>query len=128
MNLNESPAFLLLDTNITGTHKDLPVSLYESGDQTFQSTLFALPWMALKSLHLGSHVVCFAELHNVDGTQQFIFVLAEYTIQTSEAERIGVNQVARVLPAGNDSGSDQCEPSLTSYNEQHLHHVTACNQ
>ena len=55
----------------------------------------------------------------MDGTQQSIFVMAEYTIQTSEAERIGVNQVARVLPAGNDSGSDQCEPSLTSYNAVH---------
>jgi hypothetical protein len=28
-------------------------------------------------------------------------------VQTSEAERIGVNQVARVLPSGNDSGSEQ---------------------
>lgn len=29
--------------------------------------------------------------------------------QTSEAERIGINQIAKVLPRGNDKASDQCE-------------------
>lgn len=28
-------------------------------------------------------------------------------MQTSEAERIGVNQVAKILPSGKSSGSDQ---------------------
>ncbi len=28
-------------------------------------------------------------------------------LQTSEAERIGINQVAKVLPPGNDKGTDQ---------------------
>ena len=27
--------------------------------------------------------------------------------QTSEAERIGINQIAKVLPRGNDKASDQ---------------------
>ena len=31
MNINESPVFLLLDTDMSRKHKDLPVSLYESG-------------------------------------------------------------------------------------------------
>jgi len=77
MVLNESPAFLLLDTDVSHQHKELPLGLYES------------------------------ELHNVDGSATHQFVAAEYVIQTSEAERIGVNQVARVLPSGNDSGSEQ---------------------
>jgi hypothetical protein len=29
--------------------------------------------------------------------------------QTSEAERIGINQIAKVLPRGNDRGTDQCK-------------------
>ena len=34
-------------------------------------------------------------------------------MQTSEAERIGVNQVAKILPSGKSSGSDQREaPAL----------------
>lgn len=32
MTLNESPAFLLLDTDISHQHKELPVALYESGE------------------------------------------------------------------------------------------------
>ena len=31
MNINESPVFLLLDTDMSRKHKDLPVTLYESG-------------------------------------------------------------------------------------------------
>ena len=31
-------------------------------------------------------------------------------LQTSEAERIGINQVAKVLTAGNDRSADQREP------------------
>ncbi len=31
-------------------------------------------------------------------------------MQTSEAERIGINQVAKVLPSGNDKGTDQRTP------------------
>lgn len=31
---NESPVFLLMDTNMDHAHKDLPVYLYESGERT----------------------------------------------------------------------------------------------
>ena len=31
-------------------------------------------------------------------------------LQTSEAERIGVNQVAKVHATGNPTGTDQCKP------------------
>lgn len=34
-------------------------------------------------------------------------------VQTSEAERIGVNQVAKVHATGNPTGTDQCELSVT---------------
>ena len=36
MNINESPVFLLLDTDLSRKHKDLPVSLYESGAPTWE--------------------------------------------------------------------------------------------
>jgi hypothetical protein len=35
-------------------------------------------------------------------------------LQTSEAERIGINQVAKVLPSGNDKGTDQRAPALAA--------------
>ncbi|CAL8470813.1 g10355 [Coccomyxa elongata] len=84
MNFNESPVFLLLDPNMNRTHKDLPVSLFES------------------------------ELHVIDGVSQSIFVQSKYTIETSEAERIGINQIAKVLPRGNDKGTDQLTAHYTS--------------
>ena len=34
-------------------------------------------------------------------------------MQTSEAERIGVNQVAKILPSGKSSGSDQRAPAAS---------------
>ena len=72
----------------------------------------------------------------MDGTSQTVFVQSKYTVQvgqsahehpakcggsckwkssdfacvhaqTSEAERIGINQIAKVLPRGNDKASDQ---------------------
>ena len=33
-----------------------------------------------------------------------------HALQTSEAERIGVNQVAKVHATGNPTGTDQCKP------------------
>lgn len=35
-------------------------------------------------------------------------------LQTSEAERIGVNQVAKVHATSNPTGTDQCEPSCST--------------
>lgn len=32
-----------------------------------------------------------------------------YPLQTSDAERIGVDQVAKILPSGKASGSEQCK-------------------
>ncbi len=32
MTLNESPAFLLLDTDVSHQHKELPLALFESGE------------------------------------------------------------------------------------------------
>lgn len=32
--------------------------------------------------------------------------------QTSDAERIGVDQVAKIMPSGKASGSEQCESTL----------------
>ena len=35
MELNESPIFLLLDTTVDPARKDLPVTLYETGEQAW---------------------------------------------------------------------------------------------
>jgi COP9 signalosome complex subunit 6 len=87
MELNESPVFLLLDTttaantNTKGSAAaatdELPVSLFES------------------------------ELHVVEGNPSFTFVQTSFTIATEEAERIGVDQVSKLLPSGNAAGTDQ---------------------
>ncbi|DBB04951.1 TPA: hypothetical protein ACH3X3_010232 [Trebouxia sp. C0006] len=84
MELNESPVFLLFHTQQNVIRKDLPVSLYES------------------------------ELHVVDDRPSFIFVQAKFTVETSEAERIGVNQVAKVHATGNPTGTDQLAAHLTA--------------
>ena len=44
---------------------------------------------------------------------------SNFCVQTSEAERIGVNQVAKVLPSGKASGTEQC--TLLLSNAQLLH-------
>ncbi|KAL4515915.1 hypothetical protein Ndes2526B_g00630 [Nannochloris sp. 'desiccata'] len=87
MELNESPVFLLLDTTTRGASSaaasdQLPVSLFES------------------------------ELHVVEGNPSFTFVQASFTIATEEAERIGVDQVSKLLPSGNAVGTDQLTAHL----------------
>eukprot|EP00891_Asterochloris_glomerata_P005404 jgi/Astpho2/5404/e_gw1.00076.27.1_t len=84
MELNESPVLLLFNTRIDALRKDLPILLYES------------------------------ELHVVDERPTFIFVQSRFSIETSEAERIGVNQVAKVHPTGNPSGTEQLTVRLTA--------------
>lgn len=70
MELNESPVYLSFGGVISPAHKDLPVTLYES------------------------------ELRMVDGQPSTTFSKAKYTIETVEAERISVDNVARILPSG----------------------------
>ncbi|GMH44168.1 hypothetical protein BSKO_12102 [Bryopsis sp. KO-2023] len=82
MEMTESPIFLTLDSRIDHSRKDLPVSMFET------------------------------ELHVIDGVPSFIFVKASYSIATSEAERVGVDQVAKILPSGKGSGSDQLTAHL----------------
>lgn len=80
---NESPLLLLLDPVIDHSRKDLPLDVFET------------------------------ELHVVDGVPQTIFVKANYSMETSDAERIGVDQVAKILPSGRASGSEQLIAHLT---------------
>ncbi|KAL4437304.1 hypothetical protein ABPG75_004443 [Micractinium tetrahymenae] len=84
MEVNESPVFLRLDPSRDPSQKDLPVCLYES------------------------------ELHVLNGVPSFIFVQSKYTIETSEAERIGVDQVAKILPTGAASGTNQLTAHMSS--------------
>ena len=49
-----------------------------------------------------------AELHVVAGAPTQQFVRAAYSIETSDAERVGVDQVAKILPGGGKAaGSEQ---------------------
>ncbi|KXZ48035.1 hypothetical protein GPECTOR_31g399 [Gonium pectorale] len=82
----ESPVFLLLDPTVDHTRKDLPVVLYET------------------ELHLAPDT----------GAPGLVFVRAPYAIETSDAERIGVDQVARILPSGRATGSEQLSAQLVS--------------
>lgn len=82
--INESPVFLLLNPMVDCLRKDLPVTLYET------------------------------EFHVMDGAPSMVFVRANYTVETSDAERIGVDQVAKILPSGKASGSEQLSAHLIS--------------
>lgn len=77
------------------------------------------------SLTASLHMVCLltllrlcpaplAELHLAEGEASLSFVRASYSIETSDAERIGVDQVAKILPGGKASGSEQREWPLSS--------------
>jgi len=74
---NESPIFLLLDAaaSYIAATRDLPITIFES------------------------------ELHVVEDQPTLLFVKVPYRIQTGEAERIGVDHVARVNPTGGAEGS-----------------------
>jgi len=81
--VNESPLYLLLDTAACARPetKDLPISVFES------------------------------ELRMIEDKPTMLFVKVPYRIETGEAERIGVDQVARITPgAGAITGS-----ALTSH-------------
>lgn len=80
---NEGPVFLLLNPAIDASRKDLPVDVYET------------------------------ELHVLEGVAQTIFVRANYSMETSDAERIGVDQVAKILASGKATGTEQLTAHLT---------------
>ena len=48
------------------------------------------------------------EMHVLDGNPTQIFVKSAFKVETSDAERIGVDQVAKILPSGKATGSEQC--------------------
>lgn len=72
---NENPLLLLLDPHHDERSKDLPVSLYES------------------------------ELHMVKDVPTHLFVSLPFKIETTEAERVSVDHVSKVSPAGEDGVS-----------------------
>jgi len=81
--INESPVFLLLDPTISAANKDLPIMLYET------------------------------EMHVIEGIPSQIFVQAKYVVDSLEAERIAVDQVARIVPSGKASSSEQLSSHMT---------------
>ncbi|KIZ02037.1 COP9 signalosome complex subunit 6 [Monoraphidium neglectum] len=80
--INEAPVLLLLNPAVTPGRRDLPLELYET------------------------------ELHVTEGRAAFSFVRANFLVETSDAERIGVDQVAKILPGGKASGSEQLTAHL----------------
>jgi COP9 signalosome complex subunit 6 len=83
MDINESPVYVLLNPSINHAQKDLPVTIFEN------------------------------ELHVIDGIPQLIFVRANYTIETVEAERISVDHVAHLKPSDGGSAATQLAAHLT---------------
>jgi COP9 signalosome complex subunit 6 len=77
LEVNESPIFLIMDVAAAyaSTTRDLPITMFES------------------------------ELHVIQDQPTLLFVKVPYRIQTGEAERIGVDHVAKVTPAGGAEGS-----------------------
>uniref|UniRef100_A0A7R9VSN0 COP9 signalosome complex subunit 6 n=1 Tax=Chlamydomonas euryale TaxID=1486919 RepID=A0A7R9VSN0_9CHLO len=98
--LNDSPLLLLLSTGVDATRKDLPVTLFET------------------------------EMHVIEGRPTHVFARSEYAVETSDAERIGVDQVAKILPSGKASGSEQLTAHLVGLHSaiKMLHTRVACIQ
>lgn len=88
LEVNESPIYLVLDAvaAFAATTRDLPISIFES------------------------------ELHVVQDQPTMLFVKVPYRIQTGEAERIGVDHVARVTPSGGAEGSQLTTHLMSLHN------------
>ena len=98
---------LLLDPAVAPGRRDLPLALYEA------------------ELHVGGGAGGVdggggggngggggggaAAAGGGGGGAHFEFVRAGFAVETSEAERIAVDQVARILPGGRATGSEQRE-------------------
>jgi COP9 signalosome complex subunit 6 len=88
LEINESPIYVLLDVEAAFSHstRDLPISIFES------------------------------ELHIIQDQPTLLFAKVPYRIQTGEAERIGVDHVARVMPSGGTEGSQLTSNLLGLHN------------
>lgn len=75
LELNEAPLYMMMDTSINPSHKDLPVTFYES------------------------------EYHVVKGEPTMMFSKSEYKIETTESERISVDHIAKIGGAGGDASA-----------------------
>lgn len=85
MTVNESPLFLLLDPAPSAAARELPLMLFESA----------------------------IEINN--GEQIMNFVSTGYTLATEEAERIGVDHVAKVSGTNGQTTSSEVTVHLTSH-------------
>ncbi len=78
---NEAPVFMLLNTSPSSAARDLPISFYESIDEMVASSTGEM-------------------------VQRTVFVQTEYVLASEEAERIGVDHVAKVKGASSGSASE----------------------
>ncbi|KAL6773821.1 hypothetical protein ACKKBG_A22625 [Auxenochlorella protothecoides x Auxenochlorella symbiontica] len=81
--LNETPVYLVMNPSLATQSSVLPVGLFET------------------------------EVHHVDKQHSTTFVKSAFTVETSEAERVGVAQVAQLLPSGASAGSGQLSAQLS---------------
>ena len=140
MAMNESPVFLLMNIRLHQAQKELPVLLFESGVGPPRCDMQGrrLPWShsihawraELHSVDGLPQSVFVQSKYSVEVWAACVAWLARRRrfcrpaygggpdtrsrLQTSEAERIGINQVAKVLPSGNDKGTDQRAPALAA--------------
>jgi COP9 signalosome complex subunit 6 len=121
---NESPVYMMMNPLIAPNSKDLPVTLYESGAQSLRPCGRTNSLRRRRDEHFHAPATAeergewerwwgagHAEMHVIDGVPSMIFVKASYTIETVEAERISVDQIARILPgAGGVASASQRAP------------------
>mmetsp|Transcript_104084 Transcript_104084/g.167720 ORF Transcript_104084/g.167720 Transcript_104084/m.167720 type:complete len:316 (+) Transcript_104084:143-1090(+) len=80
----ENPLYLLLDTTDGAGVRDLPVQMLES------------------------------EVHMIDDTPTLTFAKSSYHLETEETERVAVDQVSHLLPAGAASASSSMSSHMSS--------------
>jgi len=80
----ENPVYLLLDTTDGAGVRDLPVQMLES------------------------------EVHMIDDAPTLTFAKSSYHLETEEAERVSVDQVSHLLPAGAASASSSMSSHMSS--------------
>ena len=78
---NESPVFLQLDPVFNPAQKDLPITLYESGEHLWQLLNGCSPDREALVLMMPF----FAELHSVENVPSFVFVQANFSIEVGLA-------------------------------------------
>jgi COP9 signalosome complex subunit 6 len=82
MDINESPIYMILNPTINHARKDLPITIYESGE-----FLIVFCCQYIFSELIWSLTLSYTELHVIDGVPSLIFVQSSYTIEVCVMNR-----------------------------------------